>query len=161
MVREDNAVVIRHEKCNLGPLQDEIRLEFDAQSKTFKRFGTVPATVLAQQLMRNTQRAAILRLVGHLVAQGQTLSLTSNNPNYAIDKVLAKEDESLARMGKRALSAMISELKYEGLIAEVEYRKAGRGTGKRVELTAAGETRVAIGSGAAPTWAQRNEGAEE
>ena len=162
MVREDSgAIAIRHEKCNLGPLQEEIRLEFDAQSKTFKRFGTVPSTVLAQQLMRNTQRAAILRLVGHLVAQGQTLSLTSNNPNYAIDKVLAKEDESLARMGKRALSAMISELKYEGLIAEVEYRKAGRGTGKRVELTAAGETRVAIGSGAAPTWAQRNEGAEE
>ena len=27
-----------------------------------------------------------------------------------------------------------------------------------LELTAAGETRVAIGSGAAPTWAQRNEG---
>ena len=157
MVREDSgAILVRHEKCNLGPLQDEIKLEFDAQAKVFKRFGSVPETVLALTVLRNAQRAAILKTVGQLVHQGVTLSLRSNNSRFAIDRVLAREDDTIGSMGRRELSEMINELLREGLIHEAEYRKSGSSTGMRVELTRAGEARVAIGSGAGPTWAQRD-----
>lgn len=158
MVREDNAVVIRHEKCNLGPLQEEIRLEFDNHAKVFKRFGTVPGNQAAQAVVRNAQRAAVLKLIGKAASEGLNLSLNSNSPRSNIYTVLGSADEFPPRLDRKTFFSIVRDLEREQLITEVQYRKSNRLPGMRVVLTDAGETRVAIGSGAAPTWAQRNEG---
>jgi RecA-family ATPase len=160
MVREDNAIAVRHEKCNLGPLQEEIRLEFDTQAKVFKRFGTVPGAQAAAALVRNAQRAAILRLVGKAAAAGANLSMNSNSPRSNIYTALASADEFPPKLDRKTFFSIMRDLEREQLITEVQYRKSNRLPGMRVVLTQAGEARVAVGSGAAPTWAQRSEANE-
>lgn len=160
MVREDSgAIVVRHEKCNLGPLQEEIRLEFDAGSKTFKRFGTIPGNQMAQAVVRNAHRAAILKSVQRANAAGTTLSTKTTAPNNAF--VALRDDPDFPRVDRRTFFGLLRDLENEGLLAQEPYTRSNRGTGYRLVLTQAGETRVAIGSGAGPTWAQRQEGANE
>ena len=156
MVRDADTVVLRHEKCNLGPLQEELRIEFDQGSKTFKRFGTVPGNALAASVLRNAHRAVILKLVGESVRAGVNLSMRANVPSANIWNLL-KDDPDFPRIERRDFFGMLRELQRERLIEEQDYRKSNRTTGQRVVLTKAGEDRVAIGSGAAPTWAQREE----
>lgn len=159
MVRDDSgAVAIRHEKCNLGPLQEEIRLEFDSAAKVFKRFGTVPGTQLAQAVVRNAQRAEILKLIGRYAGQGTNLSMKLNAPSTNIYNVLADDPDFPVRLDRKTFFGLLRDLENEGLVGQETYRKANRTTGQRVVLTPAGEARVAIGSGAGPTWAQRQEG---
>lgn len=157
MVRDDSgAVAIRHEKCNLGPLQEEIRLEFDAGSKTFKRFGTIPGNQMAQAVVRNAHRAAILKSVQRANAAGTTLSTKTTAPNNAF--VALRDDPDFPRVDRRTFFGLLRDLENEGLLAQEPYTRSNRGTGYRLVLTQAGETRVAIGSGAGPTWAQRQQG---
>lgn len=157
MVREDNAVVIRHEKCNLGPLQEELRLEFDTGSKTFKRFGTIPGTQAVATLMRNQHRAVILRLIGRAAAAGVNLSMKANAAATNIYNVLKDDEEFPNRMDRREFFGILRDLEREELIDQENYKKSNRMPGQRVVLTDAGQTRVALGSGAPPAWAQREQ----
>ena len=160
MVRDADTVVLRHEKCNLGPLQEELRLEFDSGSKVFKRFGTVPGNKLAASVLRNTHRAAILKLIGQASAAGLNLSMRANVPTANIWHLLRDEPE-FPRIERRDFFQILRELQREHLIEEQEYKKANRMPGQRVVLTKSGEARVAVGSGAPPTWAQREEDDDE
>lgn len=156
MVRDsDRQVMLRHEKCNLGPLQEELSLEFDAGSKTFKRFGTVPGAQAAATLVRNAQRAAILRLIDTSDQAGQKLSLSASANNNAF-RVL-KSAEGFPRMERSEFFSLLFELQREGLIEEIEYLNEHRKKFKRIALTRAGHARVAVGSGAAPMWRQRED----
>ena len=154
MVRDADTVVLRHEKCNLGPLQDEMRIEFDSTSKTFKKFGLSPGNALAASVMRNAHRAVIIRLIGESVRAGVNLSMRANVPSANIWNLL-KDDPDFPRIERRDFFGILRELQRERLIEEQDYKKSNRTTGQRVVLTKAGEDRMAIGSGAPPTWAQR------
>lgn len=156
MVRDADTVVLRHEKCNLGPLQEELRIEFDPGAKVFKRFGTSPGLKAAAKLVRNTQRAAILRLVGDAASAGANLSTNLNANNNAY--VSLRESPGFpSQLNRKDFFGIVKELEFEGLIAQQTYTKANRTRGSRLVLTDAGQTRVALGSGAGPTWAQREE----
>ncbi len=156
MVRDANNVVLRHEKCNLGPLQEELRIEFDPGSKVFKRFGTSPGLKAAAVLVRNTQRAAILRLIGDASSSGANLSTNINANNNAF--VALREAPGFpAQINRKEFFALVRELEYENLIAQQTYTKANRSQGSRLVLTSAGQGRVALGSGAPPTWTQRED----
>jgi archaellum biogenesis ATPase FlaH len=157
MVRDADNVVLRHEKCNLGPLQEEMRIEFDQGAKVFKRFGTIPGQKAAQTLVRNTQRAVILQLISRAVTAGVNLSMNSNSPRSNIYNVLADDTEFPNRLDRKTFFAIMRDMEREGLVALETYKKANRMTGQRVIVTQAGQTRVALGSGAPPTWAQRED----
>lgn len=157
MVRDANNVVLRHEKCNLGPLQEELRVEFDMEAKVFKRFGTIPGQKAAQSLVRNSQRAVILQLIGRAVTAGVNLSMNSNSPRSNVFNVLADDTEFPNRLDRKTFFGLMRDMEREGLLALETYKKANRMTGQRVVLTQAGQTRVALGSGAPPTWAQRED----
>ena len=159
MVRDADTVVLRHEKCNLGPLQDEMRVEFDPGSKVFKRFGTSPGIKAAAAVVRNAHRAAILKMIGRAANAGVNLSLKVNAAANNIFNVL-KDEPEMPRVDRKEFFGLVYELEREQLIEQQEYKKSNRMPGQRVVLTKAGEARVAVGSGAAPTWAQR-EGDEE
>lgn len=161
MVRDGQSVVMRHEKCNFGALQEELRLEFDNEAKVFKRFGTIPGQAAAAALVRNTQRAAILRLIGRAANAGMTLSMRSNAPRYNIYNQLKNEDEFPQQITRKDFFRLLRDLENERLIAEQDYKKSNREIGQRVVLTDAGSARVAIGSGAPPTWAQRGDDDDE
>lgn len=157
MVREDTgAIVVRHEKCNLGPLQEEIRLEFDTQAKVFKRFGTVPGAQLAQTVMRNAHRGAILKVISHAMKAGTTLSTKATAPNNAF--VALRDDPDFPRVDRRTFFGLLRDLENEGLLAQEPYTRSNRGTGYRLVLTEQGQIQAAIGSGAPPRWKQREEG---
>jgi RecA-family ATPase len=156
MVRDADTVVLRHEKCNLGPLQEELRIEFDPGSKTFKRFGTSPGLKAAAKLVRNTQRAAILKLIGRAAGEGVNLSMKANAPTNLF-VVLREEPEFPNHLLRKDFFEIVRDLEREQLIAQVEYVATNKMRRQRVVLTEAGQTRVAIGSGAPPNWAQREE----
>lgn len=161
MVRNnDREILLRHEKCNLGPLQEELRLEFDTGSKTFKRFGTIPGTQAVATLMRNQHRAVILRLIGRAAGAGVNLSMKANAAATNIYNVLKDDEEFPNRMDRREFFGILRDLEREELIDQENYKKSNRMPGQRVVLTDAGQTRVALGSGAAPTWAQREDNDE-
>lgn len=157
MVREDSgAIVVRHEKCNLGPLQEEIRLEFDTGAKVFKRFGTAPGNKLAATLVRNAQRAAILKLVKRHADQGVNMSTKVNAPTNAY-VCLRDDPEYPGSLDRKGFFTMLRDLEVAQLVHMEPYKKGNRGIGYRLALTEQGSTRVALGSGAGPAWSQREE----
>ena len=157
MVRDAQAVVLRHEKCNFGPLQEELRLEFDPMAKVFRRFGTTPGLQAASALMRNQHRAEILKLIGRYAKDDVNLSMRANAPRNNIWNVLSEDSDFPERLQRAEFFQILRDLEREQLIAQETYRKSNRQAGQRVVLTPAGEARVAIGSGAPPTWAQREQ----
>lgn len=155
MVRDGQTVTIRHEKCNLGPLQDEIRVEFDTGSKTFKRFGTVPGATAAAALLRNGQRVAVMRLLADAEAAGQRLSMSAQANNNAW--LALKGSEEFPRIDRREFFSMLYEMQRDGLVQEQEYVRENRTKARQVVLTEVGRLRVAQGSGAAAMWKGRAE----
>lgn len=150
MVRDGQTVTIRHEKCNLGPLQDEIRVEFDTGSKTFKRFGTVPGATAAAALLRNGQRVAVMRLLAEAADAGQRLSMSAQANNNAWLALRGAED--FPRIDRREFFSMLFEMQRDGLVQEQEYVRENRTKARQVVLTEVGRLRVAQGSGAAAMW---------
>lgn len=150
MVRDGQTVTIRHEKCNLGPLQEEIRVEFDTGSKTFKRFGTVPGATAAAALLRNGQRVAVMRLLAEAEDAGQRLSMSAQANNNAWLALRGAED--FPRIDRREFFSMLFEMQRDGLVQEQEYVRENRTKARQVVLTEVGRLRVAQGSGAAAMW---------
>jgi archaellum biogenesis ATPase FlaH len=150
MVRDGQVVTVRHEKCNLGPLQDELRVEFDQGSKTFKRFGTIPGQAAAAALMRNTQRAAILRLLLDAERGGQRLSLSAQANNNAW--LALRGAAEFPRIERRDFFSMLFDLQRDGLLEEVEYVRPNRAKAKCLAVTEVGRLRAAQGSGAPAMW---------
>ena len=155
MVRDGQAVTIRHEKCNLGPLQEEIRVEFDSSSKTFKRFGTVPGSGAAAALLRNGQRVAVLRLLADAESAGQRLSMSAQANNNAW--LALKGAEEFPRIDRRDFFGMLFEMQRDGLVQEQEYVRENRTKARQLVLTEVGRLRVAQGSGAAAMWKGQGE----
>jgi hypothetical protein len=157
MVKKDDAeIILRHEKSNLGPLQQPLSLEFDNISKTLKAFGTSPGQKLAASVINNARRAAILKMIAQELNNENNLSLNANANNNIY--VVLKDDELYPpRLSRKDFFAMLKELQFEQLIELQSYNKANRTKAQRVILTKAGLARVAVGSGAPPNWVQREE----
>ena len=149
----DREILLKHEKCNLGPLQEELRLEFDTASKTFKRFGCAPGAQATAVMVRNSHRAAILRLISRASNAGQRLSMSAQANNNAF-RVL-QGDPQFPRLMRNEFFVMVFDMQREGLLDEVEYQSSDRKRYKCLVLTDAGQVRVSVGSGAGPVWAQR------
>ena len=147
MVRDGEAIALRHEKCNLGARQDELRLEFDSLAKVFRRFGNGPASAAAA-VLRNGHRAAILRCIATATDAGQKLSMsaTSNNNAY---RVLGSAP-GFPRVERSEFFSMLYDMQRERLVEELEYANEHRKRHKHLVLTDAGRARVALGSGAPP-----------
>ena len=157
MVRTNNReILLKHEKSNLGPLQEELRLEFDAGSKTFKRFGSIPGQAAADMLVMNSHRAAILKLIKRSVAQGIYMS---EKPKATVNayKVLSRCDEYPKTLNRELFYELLNKLMFERLAEMQTHALPGRKTGLHLALTEQGLARVALGSGAGPMWAQRGE----
>ena len=151
MVREEQVVTIRHEKCNLGPLQEEIRVEFDGTAKVFKRFGHVPGNAAARALVRSQHRIAVMRLLSDAASRGQKLSMSVKATNNAF--VMLRDEQGFpAQLLRADFFGLLADMQRDGLVEEVEYLNESRKKHKRLELTEVGRLRVAQGSGAAAMW---------
>jgi len=151
MVREEQVVTIRHEKCNLGPLQEEIRVEFDGAAKVFKRFGHVPGNAAARALVRSQHRIAVMRLLSDAASRGQKLSMSVKATNNAF--VMLRDEQGFpAQLLRADFFGLLADMQRDGLVEEVEYLNESRKKHKRLELTEVGRLRVAQGSGAAAMW---------
>ena len=136
MTRDSDRVVsLRHEKCNLGPLQEEIRLEFDQVAKVFRPFGTVPGS-LSPSALRNSQRVEILKLLAYAIRAGQRLSMSANANNNAF-KVLSGS-AAFPKIQRKEFFSVLFDMQREGLICEQEYTQ-NRNKYMGLALTPAGE----------------------
>lgn len=106
--------------------------------------------------MRNTQRAVILKLIGKAAGAGATLS-TKPTATYNAFVALRDDPEFPDRLDRRGFFQILRDMENEGLVASETYTRSNRTPGQRIVLTNAGAARVAIGSGAPPTWAQRDD----
>ncbi len=136
MYRDEQAVVLRHEKCNLGPLQEPIELEFDTASRVFKQFGTIPGSAFAAKMMREAQRVAILKLVTKANDNAINLSMNVSARNNAY--VSLKDDPDFPRVDRRGFFSHLRELMDTGLLKEERYTQSNRNPGQRVVVTDAG-----------------------
>jgi hypothetical protein len=136
MTREDDAVVLRHEKSNLGPLQGEIKLEFDPHAKVLRTYGTTPGMAAAAALVRNAQRGAILRLMQQEVERGTNLSMLTQAPTnvYAV----LRNRPGFPRLGRREFFVLLGEMERAALVKLEDYPRANRTTGQRLIVTDAG-----------------------
>ena len=132
----DRLVTLRHEKCNLGPLQEEIRLEFDQAAKVFRRQGTVPGS-LSPGMLRHSQRVAILKLLAYSLRSGQRLSMSSTANNNAY-RVLSGSAAFPKGLQRAEFFSLLFDMQRDGLLTEVDYT-ANRKTYKSLALTASGD----------------------
>lgn len=138
----DRLVVLRHEKCNFGPLQAEMRLEFDAAAKVFRKAGTVPGSV-ADGVLRKAQHGAVLKLVAASIKAGQKLSLaaTANNNAYRV----VSGSRGFPKISRGEFFSILYDMQREGLLEEIEY-ESGRKKFKALALTTLGTEE------SAPSW---------
>jgi hypothetical protein len=129
-------VVLRHEKSNLGPLQGEIKLEFDPHAKVLRTYGTTPGMAAAAALVRNAQRGAILRLMQQEVERGTNLSMLTQAPTnvYAV----LRNRPGFPRLGRREFFVLLGEMERAALVKLEDYPRANRTTGQRLIVTDAG-----------------------
>lgn len=142
MIREEESIVLRHEKSNLGAIMGEIRLEFDPAAKVLREFGASPGLKSAAQLTRNAHRIAILRLLDEADKAGQNLSLSGHANNNAF-KVL-RGSPHFPRVDRPGFFAILFEFQRDALIEEIEYVNERRKF-KRISLTDKGHNRLALG----------------
>lgn len=156
MVRDADTVVLRHEKCNLGPLQEELRLEFDPGTKTFKRFGTSPGLKAAATVVRNQHRAVILKMIAEASDAGANLSMKAQSTTNVYVS-LRDHPDFPSSIDRREFFSVVRELEVDRLVEVEKYTRSNRTSGTRLVVTDAGRSRMALGSGARPTWAQRED----
>ena len=138
MTRDNDVVTLRHEKCNMGALQGEIRLEFDPAAKVFRRFGQVASAATARQLLRNSQRVEILRMVQRASNAGLPIALSTRSPNAAHTK-LSKMSGYPKTLKRSDLHAELEAMVIEGLVEEREGRNTHRNRVSTLVLTPAGD----------------------
>jgi len=153
---DDAEIILRHEKSNLGPLQQPIALEFDLTSKTLKLFGTTPGQQLAASVIHNAKRAAILKMIAQEVQEENNLSMNAQARNN-IYKMLKAHELFPPRLSRKDFFGILRDFDHEQLITQETYLLTNRTKSKRVILTKASLARVAVGSGAPPNWVQREE----
>jgi hypothetical protein len=136
MTRDDDAVLLRHEKSNLGPLQGEIKLEFDPYAKVFREFGTIPGKAAAVSLMRNQQRGAILRLIDEEAERGANLSMSMQAPTNVW--AVIRDKPGCPHMPRRDFFALLNELERSALVKMEPFVRSNRTTGSRLVVTDAG-----------------------
>jgi len=141
MYRDEQAVVLRHEKCNLGPLQPELQLEFDPASRTFKPFGSIPGSAFAARLIRETQRGVILKLIQKSTQSGLNLSMNVSARNNVF-KQLHDDPDFPARLDRKTFFGYLRDMKDQGLIKEESYIQSNRTQGLRVVLTDTGRQQL-------------------
>ena len=143
MYRDNETVVLRHEKCNLGPLQEEMQLEFDNLSKTFKVYGSIPGSTFAAKMMRDGQRDAILRMIGRANQAGVNLSMQPTAPTN-VYRALQHDQDYPARCDRKAFFGHVRELLARGWAIEEEYESSNRSKSKpkRLVLTEAGRDQM-------------------
>ena len=141
MYRDDQVVVLRHEKCNLGPLQEELQLEFDAASRTFKRYGTIPGSAFAARMVRQSQREAILQMISKALERGVNLSMKPRASNN-VYLMLEQDPDYPARLDRKGFFVHLRDLEAEALIKEEKYRLPNRSDGMRLVLTDAGRAQL-------------------
>lgn len=140
MTRDNDAVSLRHEKCNLGPLQGEIKLEFDTGGKVFRRFGQVASAAFARSLLRQSKRVEILRVFRD--AEHRNIQLSpSENARGTSDafKVCQKIIPN-----RREFFSELTAMRLDGLLTVRDYTR-DRKTREQLVLTPAGEKLVGEG----------------
>ena len=134
---ENKVVTLRHEKCNFGPLQEPINLEFDPAAKVFRRYGQVVSLAAVRDMLRNQQRDELFARVADGLRKNMNLSPSAraqNNPYHAL--LLA---ERMPKLAFKTCQGLLQEMVLDGLLEVERYQVKGSTKGaERYALTAAG-----------------------
>ena len=142
VLADDREIVLKHEKCNVGPKSPAVSIEYDAGAHIFREFGTIPGAAAAAAVVRNANQVAILKLIDQAVNNGQRLSLNAKSNNNVY--FLLEKAPGFPRVARKDFFGLMFQMQRDGLIGEVEYRMRNRAVSSCIELTAAGKMRIAM-----------------
>jgi len=141
VLADDREIVLKHEKCNVGPKSAAVSIEYDAGSHIFREFGTIPGAAAAAAVVRNHNQGVILRLIEDAVKAGQRLSMSATSNNNAF-RVLQRAP-GFPRIARSDFFSLLFAMQRDGLIVERDYQGPSRHVAKTIELTDAGRMRIA------------------
>ncbi|HSV79731.1 MAG TPA: AAA family ATPase [Ramlibacter sp.] len=140
----DGALIIEHQKHNLGALHAPIRLIWPA--------GGVPqldgAGPMTQGVADRGHERAILRLIAEYFARGEHIATARNSPNHAA-KVLRDEPSFPKRLKDAQVFNLLRDAERAGYLQRIEIRGSNRHSRECWQVTPAGAAFVATSDGAA------------
>jgi len=141
VISDGREILLKHEKCNVGPKSAPVSIEYDATAHIFREYGTVPGAAAAAALLRNSNQVAIIRALDQAVAAGQRLSMSATSNNNAF-RALQKAP-GFPRIVRGDFFALLFQMQRDGLIEELEYVGQSRHKHKYLAVTDAGRMRAA------------------
>lgn len=134
---ENKAVSLRHEKCNFGPLQERIDLEFDPVAKVFRRFGQVASLAAVREMLRKKQHDELFARVSTAIQKNVNLSPKPNAGNHPYKALLLAE--RMSKLDFKTCQALLQGMVLDGLLYVEQYQVKGSSKGaERYALTPSG-----------------------
>lgn len=142
---KDGALILEHQKCNLAPLRQPLRLEWPEGGLPRPEAltgGHVAAIAAAADLK------ALLRLIAEFTVREEYVSPAVNSPSAA-PRLLANEPGYPKGRKPAEILAMLREAERAGLLTKQQFRGTDRHTRDRWALTPAGQAFIAPRAGSA------------
>lgn len=142
---KDGALVIEHQKHNLGPLQQPLRLDWPV--------GGLPQAQAApngyvQAIAATADLKALLRLIAEFHGRGEYVA-TAQNSSASAPRLLAGERGYPKARKSSEVQAMLRDAERDGLLLRVKYRGQDRHERERWELTGPGQALIGQSAGSA------------
>ena len=130
----DGALLIEHEKCNLGPLREPLRLlwprdgvpDLDAQ-----------ATGIVGRIAEENHSRALLRLVHEFTARGEWVPTATSGPS-TVTQLMCQAPTYPRRLKSGEVFELLRDAERRGWLERVTYANANRKTRVRWEVTPPG-----------------------
>lgn len=136
---KDGALVIEHQKHNLGPLRAPLRLDWPLDG--LPQAQTPPNGYL-QAIAATVDLKALLALIVEFHDRGEYVATATNSPASATRLLAGERGYPKARKATE-VQAMLRDAERDGLLVRTKYRGTDRHERERWEVTGAG--RVLIG----------------
>lgn len=140
----DGALLLEHQKANLGPLRQPIALRWPTGNAIEP---DAPLSGVVQAIEDSNSTRALLRLIHEFTERGEFVSTATTSRTHA-GKLLRREPGFPARLRDPELFDLLRRAERRGLLARAEYRGADRKSRERWQLTASGLAAAGIESAA-------------
>jgi archaellum biogenesis ATPase FlaH len=146
MVREQDRVLLRHEKCNLGPLQPELEIEFDPGRHVFAVYGSVPGLSAARAALRKSREVGILQCFARAETLGVRVAPTRSSGKHFAFAIFTGMPE-MPDIDKGELEQMITQFVTMGWLRIQRRQDASRHYQEFTVLTDEGRRKLGVTNG--------------
>lgn len=141
---KDGALLLEHQKHNLGPLHEPLRLLWPAGGIPVL---DAPVEGVVQHIADGTDTKALLRLVHEFYSRGEHIATEPRSRYHAV-KVLGSEPTYPKRRTQPEVFGLLRDAERRGLLQREAYRDRARRDAERWQVTPAGLALLGLASSA-------------